>query len=152
MDIFTRELYVLIGTEEDHPNVSHKLFFSGTDNKWFVAIQNDDDGSVITIIPSAYYYQIGRISQSLVDYARRLVALPFHFGAVLAHSAGNTRVVSLGTLGRPENGWYVYEALRRKEVGEILANRLLKIIEHGEVCTHLQVAIGPDEVPQEFAL
>ncbi len=66
--ILDNEEYVCIGS--DGKNVFHKLFYSLGDQFWFVAIQDNANGEVITILPVDYYRY--EVSHDTLQKARQL--------------------------------------------------------------------------------
>jgi hypothetical protein len=104
-------LYVPIGTEESTSKV-HKLFFSEPD--WFVVIQDEINGEVVTIIPFAHYRH-WQVSDEALQEARNLIlrkkvaevsAIPkisqdskgYILTAVIESPEGNTKRVKLGSV------------------------------------------------------
>ena len=65
-------LFLPIGSEEGAKEKVHKLFFSKMDNEWFVAVQDEKNDEVITVLPIDYHNR-WQISLEALMEAKRLV-------------------------------------------------------------------------------
>ena len=139
-DLLDQERYVLIGIE-DGSSVAHKLIYSVLDNSWFVVIQDDVCGHVITILPAAFEKRM-EVSADAIRQARLLAEgeLPlksapsgftgpsFWFNAVIEDRRGITRTISLkpvplvgeATIDAVLEGRPMIEYIKKEISGKIL--------------------------------
>lgn len=147
-DILDQEHYVLVGREEGTTRV-HKLFFSVFDKNWFVAVQDEVDSYVITVLPIAYHNRMKaspealRRARELIEGERKPESVPvngrisFHFSAQLQNDRGSIRWVRLGRIPQEDgvteatvledqkNVVFVRDKLRKKSE---LSERLVSVI------------------------
>jgi hypothetical protein len=146
-------LVVLIGKDES-TNKAHKLFFSMVDANWFVAVQDESTGELVTVLPHNYHNR-WRISSEALQLARRIAlgevkptapvftsrGSAFWFSAYLQGSKGTIRAVGLGML--PEGTYHDLEDLRKdRNLYSQLVSLLVGKINDGEVVQSVWVRIG----------
>ncbi|MBI1956967.1 MAG: hypothetical protein HYS44_00705 [Candidatus Niyogibacteria bacterium] len=68
------DLVVLIGREDNSPRV-HRLFYSAPDQYWFVAIQDEENGEVVTVLPVDYHNAF-RVSEGALNMAKEIILGP----------------------------------------------------------------------------
>ncbi len=74
--ILDRDLAVDIGYEEGTRRI-HRLFYSVPDQTCFVAIQDEKNGAVITVLPLDFHENIAwRVAEAAQEEARRLMIPP----------------------------------------------------------------------------
>ena len=69
--ILDHDLCVPLG--RDGPRKVHKLFWSEPDSYWFVAVQDESDGEVVTIFPVDYHNR-WEVAFDVLEEARRLMS------------------------------------------------------------------------------
>ncbi len=146
--LLEQNLYVLLGYE-DSSSKAHKLFFSTIDSNWFVAVEDEADGHVITILPAAYHNR-WKISPEALRNARVLIegerlveraileeshdtrnTAYFRFSATFIDSSKVRRTIKLGTIPRVNNV-SVYRVVEDKEVLVIVGEWISNVIKAGE--------------------
>lgn len=163
-ELLNQERYVLLGREDSSPKV-HKLFFSVLDGHWFVAVQDEVNMHVITIIPLAYHYK-WCVSQDAMHQARELalkerpekkscidVLKPsvWRVTACFETVRGTIRHVNLKSFPLSE-----YSSIRSLEedsqVCEILDGLLKTKMREEDRRTSLLVRLGGNGVPEHLVL
>lgn len=57
----------------DRARRAHRLFFSARDRRWFVAVQSEQNGAVVTVWPLRFHERLGwRIAPHALHMARAL--------------------------------------------------------------------------------
>jgi hypothetical protein len=164
--ILDSHICVLLGRDGDSTKV-HKLFFSRLDNSWFVAVLDESNNEVLTILPSDYHNR-WRISSDALDQARALVqggkktsglverlmpgvALSFRFSAVLENKQRKIRTVGLGSV--PCKGYSsVVDASEDQNVQELLRERLADQITESEKVVVILGRIGKKNPTTRLAI
>lgn len=150
---------VPLGGDGASNRVIHKLFYSEADSYWFVALQDERTGSVVTVLPIDFHRW--RISGDALSIARArvcgdvrmVVPLPRYsdemlvsfdwklkFSVVVRNDLGKTRPIGLGSIWARFDD--LSQALYDLSVRQTLNERLVKEIHDGEVLESLHVRLG----------
>ena len=162
--ILEKEQYVLIGRDRDSSRV-HKLFYSELDSFWFVAIQDEADGMVVTILPIDYHNR-WRIADETLQQARMLREGPpkppqkpvpketvgvVKFGAIIETKKGNRRHVKLGSFPK-KPGSSGEDLLADHHVVARVRQTLSEQIREGETLISCTLRIGNRGLPTNIVL
>ncbi|PCI29401.1 hypothetical protein COB55_02215 [Candidatus Wolfebacteria bacterium] len=130
----------------------HKLFYSTLDDLCFVAIQDEETGKVITVLPIDYHNR-WRISLEVQQQARDLIKRKieikkFRLSANVEGGIGNERrTINLGTIKKNDYGRTLEIAAENPEVRKVAEERLSGNIRHGEHVTHIFIRKGRKGIP-----
>jgi hypothetical protein len=152
-ELVEKDQCVLLGRDASKV---HKLFYSILDEQWFIMVQNDVNGIVITILPLRHYNHQA-VSETTLIFARDLVkgkakhrkprqvgnASPsvFRFNAGVVNLHGESRLVSLGTV--PIQGHLTVEdAFADPFIRTILEERLARKLKPGDKIVSYNGSLG----------
>lgn len=146
-EILDRDRAVNIGIEAGSTRV-HRLFYSPPDREWFVAVVDQADGVLVTILPVDYHERFAwTVSEQAQQLARKLVitsGLPigsrpgtradeaiagsgahvFRIAAYVYDDLGHVKVLSLGSWPAQPYGGLVERLLDDERFFDAVGNRL----------------------------
>jgi len=123
--ILDGEKYIFLGKERDNNRFS-KLFFSKSDDHFYIAIQDAEDGDVVTILTLEYWHNLSEkyFDRKLVVTRQNLleaIRIGDPENKILAHPPlTNQKVVRFSILALDEND--LFKPPRMVNVGAISAN------------------------------
>ncbi|MDB5194735.1 MAG: hypothetical protein JWN50_749 [Parcubacteria group bacterium] len=147
---------ILLGKDGASSKI-HKLFFSALDDDWFVAVQDERSGVVVTVLPSNYHNR-WHISPEALQLARKLIekdgehvpsltianavgVMSFWFTAIFEDSRGIRRTVNLGSIPR-EGETTILRVMADTDVRDLVKDWLSQKIATGERPVEVLVRLG----------